>query len=67
MDDYNSNHNDDMVVESDTVIYSINNVEVDKVGEGSNTIIHTGQSGTISMGLMQQALIEIYQVVYELK
>ena len=53
MDNYNSNHNDDMIVESDTVIHSINDIEVDKVEESSNTIIYTRQSGTISIGLMQ--------------
>jgi len=67
VDNHNSDHNDDMVVESDTVIYLINDIEVDEVGKGSNTIIYTRQSSTISIRLMQQALMEIYQVVHELK
>ena len=53
MEDYNNDHNDNIVVESDTVIHLINNIEVDEVREGSNTIIYTRQSGTISIGLMQ--------------
>ena len=53
VDDYNNDHNDDMVVESDAVIHSINDIEVDKVGKDSNTVMHTGQSGTMSMGLIQ--------------
>jgi len=41
VDNYNNDHNDDMVVESDAVIHSINDVEVDEVRESSNTVMHT--------------------------